>query len=152
MQTSRPPLPISLSNVIMPISHAAIILALLFNHIFKFIFKYLNHPLFHDLYNKKYVLKTIAKLYAYTERSSICKFPYITRPITVIWHDHIIHRVIAYEAQLSTYHTGSRSFTYHIDSRVNNVIHWITYQSCEAYTSISHIIRITSMLARLLES
>jgi len=83
----------------------------------------------------------------YTEYSSLCKFPYISRPITVIWHDHIIHRVIAYDTQLSACHTGSQSFTCHIDSQVMS----FTYQACEGYTRISHIIYITSMSAHLLE-
>ena len=44
MQTSRPPLPVLTVERNNTITHAAIILALLFNYIFKVIFKYVNHP------------------------------------------------------------------------------------------------------------
>jgi len=79
----------------------------------------------------------------YTECNSMCKFLYITRPITSIWQDHIIHIVIAYDTQLSTYHTCSQSFTYHIDSQVNNVIHisimGSTYKNIAYYSHNIHV-------------
>jgi len=84
-----------------------------------------------------------------TECSSICKFSYITRPITVIGHDHTIHRVIAYDTQPSTYDTGSQSFTCHIDSQVTHVIHVSIMWSI--YKNITHPIYITFMFAHLLE-
>jgi len=91
----------------------------------------------------------------YTDCSSICKFPYITWPITVIWHDHIIHRVIAYDTQLSTYHTSSQSCTCHIDSQVNNVIHtsimWSIYKNITYYSAKHTQEYHTSMFAHLLE-
>ena len=66
-----------------------------------------------------------------------------------IWQDHIISIVIAYDIQLGISHIGSQSFTCHIDSQVNHVIHVSIMWSI--YKNITHPIYITSMFAHLLK-